>query len=40
MPIKGVKQGPIVVEKESVTIRGVELKGHWNRMFEPRVIRD
>lgn len=40
MPVKGVKQGPIVVEKESVTIRGVELKGQWNRMFEPRVIDD
>lgn len=40
MPVKGVKQGPIVVEKDSVTIRGVELKGQWNRMFEPRVIDD
>jgi Fe-S oxidoreductase len=40
MPVKGVKQGPIVVEKDSVTIRGVELKGQWNRMFESRVIDD
>ncbi len=40
MPVKGVKQGPIVIEKDTVTIRGVELKGHWNRMFEPRVITD
>ncbi len=40
MPVKGVKQGPIVVESDSVTIRGVELKGQWNRMFESRVIDD
>jgi Fe-S oxidoreductase len=40
MPVKGVKQGPIVVEKDVVEIRGVELKGQWNRMFEPRVIDD
>ncbi len=40
MPVKGVKQSPTIVEKESVTIRGVELRGQWNRMFEPRVIDD
>lgn len=40
MPVKGVKQGPIVVEKDTVTIRGVELKAQWNRMFESRVIDD
>ncbi|MBI3732608.1 MAG: (Fe-S)-binding protein [Chloroflexi bacterium] len=40
MPVKGVKQAPIVVEKDSVTVRGIELKGQWNRMFEPRVIDD
>src|SRR5438093_11012022 len=40
MPVKGEKQAPIIIEKDSVTIRGVELKGQWNRMFESRVIDD
>ena len=34
------KQGPIVWEKDQVSVEGVELPGHWNRMFEPRVITD
>ncbi|MBI4562298.1 MAG: (Fe-S)-binding protein [Candidatus Rokubacteria bacterium] len=34
------RQEPKVVEKETAVVEGVELRGHWNRMFETRVIGD
>ncbi|MCP4223703.1 MAG: (Fe-S)-binding protein [Actinomycetia bacterium] len=46
MPIGGRKQEPVAREFESVTVESTisgrpwELSGHWNRMFEQRVIWD
>lgn len=34
------KQSPVVIEKEHAVVEGVDLPGHWNRMFETRVITD
>lgn len=34
------KQPPKVLEKVQAIVEGVELPGHWNRMFETRVITD
>ena len=34
------RQGPEVMEKASAQVEGVELAGHWNRMFGSRVIQD
>ncbi len=34
------RQRPLVVEKEQAVVEGVELPGHWNRMFGSRVIDD
>jgi Fe-S oxidoreductase len=31
---------PVVQEKEHAVVEGIDLPGHWNRMFEPRVISD
>ncbi len=46
MPVGGKKQEPIAHEFESATVHSTisgrpwELSGHWNRMFEQRVIWD
>lgn len=46
MPIGGKKQEPVSHEFETVTVHSTisgrpwELSGHWNRMFEQRVIWD
>ncbi len=46
MPVGGKKQEPIAHEFETVTVHSTisgrpwELSGHWNRMFEQRVIWD
>jgi Fe-S oxidoreductase len=46
MPIAGRKEAPVVVEKEVATVastisgRTTELPASWNRMFEPRVLRE
>ena len=46
MPVAGRKQPPVAVEKEEAVVtstisgREWELPGMWNRMFEPRVLRD
>jgi Fe-S oxidoreductase len=46
MPVGGKKQEPVAHEFESVTVESTisgrpwELTGHWNRMFEQRVIWD
>ncbi len=46
MPVGGRKQAPSAVELEEATVtstisgRSWELPGMWNRMFEPRVLRD
>jgi Fe-S oxidoreductase len=37
MPLENKKQ---IIQKESVTVEGIELKGDWNRMFEQRVVFD
>ncbi|MFQ5827807.1 MAG: (Fe-S)-binding protein [Candidatus Methylomirabilia bacterium] len=34
------KQAPKVMEKETAVVEGIELPGHWNRMFETRMIGD
>jgi Fe-S oxidoreductase len=34
------RQGPEVMEKASAQVEGIELAGHWNRMFGSRVIQD
>jgi Fe-S oxidoreductase len=34
------RQAPGVMEKAEVEVQGVPLPGHWNRMFESRVITD
>lgn len=34
------RQGPFIMEKAQVAVEGVELPGHWNRMFDSRVITD
>ena len=34
------RQAPDVMEKEHVLVEGIDLPGHWNRMFGPRVIGD
>ncbi len=34
------RQGPIVTETDHAVVEGIELPGHWNRMFGPRVIED
>jgi Fe-S oxidoreductase len=34
------KEDPRVIEKEVAVVEGVELRGHWNRIFEQRVIWD
>src|SRR3989338_820430 len=34
------KEEPRAIEKESVVVDGVELHGHWNRIFEQRVVCD
>ncbi len=34
------RQEPRAVEKAQAVVQGVELPGHWNRMFESRVITD
>ena len=34
------KQPPEVLEKEHAVVEGIDLPGHWNRMFESRVITD
>jgi Fe-S oxidoreductase len=34
------RQPPVVREKEQAVVEGVELRGHWNRMFATRVIED
>jgi Fe-S oxidoreductase len=34
------KEGPKIIEKDVAVVEGVELRGHWNRMFEQRVIWD
>ena len=34
------KEEPRAIEKESVVVDGVELQGHWNRIFEQRVVCD
>ena len=46
MPSGGKKIEPVAMEHETVTVRSTisdrpwELEGHWNRMFEQRVITD
>jgi Fe-S oxidoreductase len=46
VPVGGKKQEPVAHEFESVTVNSTisgrpwELSGHWNRMFEQRVIFD
>ncbi|OQY84555.1 MAG: hypothetical protein B6D40_05220, partial [Anaerolineae bacterium UTCFX3] len=30
----------VAIEKENVIVDGVDVSGHWNRMFEQRVIFD
>ena len=37
MPLEDKKQ---IIQKESVTVEGIELKADWNRMFEQRVVFD
>ena len=34
------RQGPRIKEKEHALVEGIDLPGHWNRMFETRVITD
>jgi Fe-S oxidoreductase len=34
------RQAPAATEKEHALVEGVDLAGHWNRMFESRVITD
>ena len=34
------KQPPEVLEKEHAVVEGIDLPGHWNRMFGTRVITD
>lgn len=34
------RQSPEVLEKEHVQVEGIDLPGHWNRMFGTRVIED
>jgi Fe-S oxidoreductase len=34
------KEEPRAIEKEVVELEGIELRGHWNRIFEQRVIWD
>jgi Fe-S oxidoreductase len=34
------KEGPKIIEKDVAVVEGVELRGHWNRIFEQRVIWD
>lgn len=34
------KQPPQVLEKDHAVVEGIDLPGHWNRMFETRVIGD
>lgn len=34
------RQPPVVLEQERVVVEGVELPGHWNRLFASRVIED
>jgi Fe-S oxidoreductase len=34
------RQDPQVMEKASAQVEGIELAGHWNRMFGSRVIQD
>jgi heterodisulfide reductase subunit C len=34
------RQRPDTLEHAQATVEGVELPGHWNRMFGPRVITD
>ena len=29
-----------VLEKEELTLEGMDISGHWNRMFEQRIIFD
>ena len=34
------RQDPRIKEKEHALVEGIDLPGHWNRMFETRVITD
>ena len=34
------KQDPVVREKDHAVVEGIDLPGHWNRMFGSRVITD
>ena len=34
------RQGPRIKEKAHALVEGIDLPGHWNRMFETRVITD
>jgi Fe-S oxidoreductase len=34
------KEDPKVIERETAVVDGVEIPGHWNRIFEQRVLRD
>ncbi len=34
------KEEPKVIEKDLAVVEGIELRGHWNRMFEQRVVWD
>ncbi len=34
------RQGPEVMEKDHAVVEGIDLPGHWNRMFGTRVITD
>ena len=34
------RQLPVIREKEHAVVEGIDLPGHWNRMFDTRVITD